>query len=90
MVCKYQISKNLDRILLKLGRKNKKLFEQVLNKIGEVINSSNVEHYKNLRHSLKEYKRVHVGNSFVLIFRHDKRRYIIYFDDFDHHDKIYR
>ena len=90
MVRKYKTSKNLDRILLKLQRKNKKLFEQILNKIREVINSVDVEHYKNLRYDLKEFKRVHIGDSFVLVFKYDKQNDFVYFDDFDHHDKIYR
>jgi YafQ family addiction module toxin component len=90
MARQYKTSKNLDRILLKLLRKNKKLYEQVLNKIDEVINSNDVEHYKNLRYGLKRYKRVHVGDSFVLVFKYDKQNDFIYFDDFNHHDKIYK
>ena len=69
----YKTSKNLDRILTKLQKKNKKLFEQILKKIEEVINSADVEHYKNLRYDLKEFKRVHVGDSFVLVFKYDKQ-----------------
>jgi YafQ family addiction module toxin component len=87
---KYKSSKNLDRILSKLYKKDKKLYEQIVKKIEEVINSDDVEHYKNLRYDLKEFKRVHIGNSFVLVFKFDKQNDFIYFDDFDHHDKIYK
>ena len=84
----YKTSKNLDRILLKLFKKDKKLYEQILKKIYEISNSQYIEHYKNLKHDLKEFKRAHIGK-FVLIFRFDKKENIIYFTDFDHHDKIY-
>ena len=57
-------------------------------KINEVINSGNVEHYKNLRHDMKDKKRVHIGH-FVLVFIFIKSENKISFVDFDHHDKIY-
>jgi YafQ family addiction module toxin component len=85
----FKKSKNLDRILLKLSKKDKDLFEQVIKKIEEVINSHNINHYKNLRHDLKDYKRVQVG-SFVLVFKYNEKENLIYFIDFDHHDKIYK
>ncbi|MFH1452086.1 MAG: addiction module toxin RelE [archaeon] len=86
---KYQTSKNLDRILLKLFKKDKKLYENLIKKIEEIVCSYNLEHYKNLQHSLKDYKRVHIG-SFVLVFRYDKLNDLILFADFDHHDNIYQ
>ncbi len=84
----YGVSKNLDKILLKLSKKDKKLHEQILKKINKITNSSDIEHCKNLRHDLKEFKRAHTG-SLVLAFRFDKKENLIYFTDFDHHDKIY-
>ena len=84
----YKTSKSLDRILDKMQRKDKKIYENLLNKMDEVITISNVEHYKNLRSDLNGFKRVHIG-SFVLIFKYDKENDFIYFTDFDHHDKIY-
>ena len=89
MLHKYRISKNLDRILEKLLKKNKNIYEQVLNKIEEIINSADVEHYKNLRYDLKDKKRVHIGH-FVLVFKFNKLQNLIEFDDFDHHDNIYK
>lgn len=82
----YEISDHLKRILKKLSKKDKVTYEAVMKKIQEVISSEDPNHYKNLRYDMKDSKRVHVG-SFVLVFRviGDK----IYFDDFDHHDKIY-
>jgi YafQ family addiction module toxin component len=83
---KYEISDDLKKILKKLSKKDKEQYSQVVNNIEEVINSSDPHHYKNLRNIMKEYKRVHIGH-FVLIFRVVGEK--IYFEDYDHHDKIY-
>lgn len=85
----YDYSDKLKKILEKLSRKDKPLFEQVLRKINEVINSESVEHYKNLKYNLTEFKRVHIGH-FVLVFKYDKNSNLISFEHFDHHDTIYR
>jgi YafQ family addiction module toxin component len=85
----FEIKPELDKKLVKLSKKDKNSYEAVMKKIEEVITSSNVEHYKNLRHDMKESKRVHVGH-FVLIFSYDKVNDFVSFEDYDHHDKIYR
>ena len=84
----YEYSEKLKKILKKLFKKDKQLYQRVMKKIKEVINSGDVEHYKNLRHNMKDSKRVHIGH-FVLVFQHDKEKDLLKFDDFDHHDKIY-
>jgi len=85
----YEIKPSLQKILNKLSKKNKQLYEQVIKKIHEVINSYNIESYKNLRYNLKDFKRVHVGH-FVLAFKFDKNKNFVSFEDFDHHDNIYK
>lgn len=85
---KFIVSETLEIILKKLSKKDASLYEQVMKKIDEIINSLDIEHYKNLRYNMKDSKRVHIGH-FVLIFQFDKTYQIINFDDFDHHDKIY-
>jgi YafQ family addiction module toxin component len=89
MPYKYKTSKNFDRILERLFKKDKATYEQIINKIKEVINSLDVEHYKNLRYNLNDYKRVHIGH-FVLVFKLNKTENLIEFSDFDHHDIIYK
>ncbi|MDP4012441.1 MAG: addiction module toxin RelE [Candidatus Nanoarchaeia archaeon] len=83
----YEYSDNLKIILRKIYKRDKTKYEAIMNKIQEVINSQDPNHYKNLRHNMKDSKRVHIGH-FVLTFKviGDK----IYFDDFDHHDNIYK
>lgn len=85
----YKTSKEFDRVLVKLQKKDKQLYENLLNKMEEIRNSADVEHYKNLRYNLKEFKRAHVGH-FVLVFKFNKMNNLILFTDFDHHDNIYR
>jgi len=85
----YKTSEKLDKILKKLSKKNRQLYEQILKKINEVANFYNIESYKNLRYNLKDFKRVHVGH-FVLVFNFDKNKNLISLEDFDHHDNIYK
>ena len=84
----FQINAELQGKLKKLAKKNSVLHGQILDKINEVINSYDIEHYKNLKYGMKDSKRVHIGY-FVIIFQYDKKNDMINFDDFDHHDKIY-
>ena len=85
----YKTSKNFDRILFKLQKKDKQLYENLFNKMNEILNIPKIEHYKNLRYDMKEYKGVHVG-SFVVVFKYDKVSDVVFFADFDHHDNIYK
>jgi YafQ family addiction module toxin component len=84
----YEIQPSLQKILNKLSKKDKSLFEQVLKKIEEVMDSSDIEHYKNLRFDMKDKKRVHIGH-FVLVFKFIQQENKVIFVDFDHHDNIY-
>ena len=72
-----------------MSKKDKQMHARIIDKIKEIVNSSDVEHYKNLRYNMKDSKRVHIGH-FVLIFQYDKSKNEINFDDFDHHDNIYK
>ena len=61
---KFLIEKKLEKIMVKLEKKNQALYDQLKKKINEIIQVSEIDHYKNLRYDLKEFKRAHVG-SFV-------------------------
>jgi len=84
----FEIKEELDRILTKLFKKDRNLYEQVMKKIEDIAESDDVEHFKNLKYDMKSYKRVHVGH-FVLIFSYDKSKDMITFWNFDHHDNVY-
>lgn len=64
-----------------------KELQNILNKRNEILNSEDLDHYKNLTQSLKQYKRVHVNNSYVILFFGDDG--IVYFVDYAHHDVVY-
>lgn len=85
----FEVKPELDKKLVKLSKKDKNSYEAVMNKIQEVVESPDVEHYKNLRYNMKDSKRVHIGH-FVLVFSYDKSRNFISFEDYDHHDNIYK
>ena len=85
----FYVSENLEKILKKLSKKDKDLYNQILKKIDEVIHSEDIEHFKNLRYNMKDSKRVHIGH-FVLTFQYKKEENLILFDDFDHHDNVYK
>jgi mRNA-degrading endonuclease RelE of RelBE toxin-antitoxin system len=85
---KYLISDKFHKFLGKISKKDKIFYDNILNKINEIVNSEKIEHYKNLKYNMKDSKRVHIGH-FVLIFRYDKKSNTIYFDDIKHHDSAY-
>jgi len=92
MTFTFDLSDNLRDVLSKLARQDPRRAELIYKKIRQIIESSTdgIEHYKNLRHDLSDYKRVHIDKSFVLIFRVFKAEQHILFERFDHHDKIYK
>jgi len=83
-----EFSKELTKKLDKINKKNKKLFEIIIKKIKEI--RENPLRYKPLRYDMKRYRRVHIMKSFVLIFKIDQKNKKIIFEDFDHHDRIYK
>ena len=85
----FDVSDNLEKILKKLSKKDKDLYNQILKKIDEIIYAEDLKHYKNLRYNMNDSKRVHIGH-FVLIFQYKKEEDLILFDDFEHHDTIYK
>lgn len=87
----FDLSDELKLKIRKLVKKDKKKAEIINKKIKEVINSDfeSIDHYKNLRYDLKNFKRVHIDKHFVLTFKVDKEKNFILFEDFDHHDNVY-
>ena len=82
----YYSEKLFDK-LKKIKRKNKSLFDVTMKKIDEIL--EHPETYKLLSYNMKDFRRVHVLKSFVLIFKVDPKKKVVKFEDLDHHDKIY-
>ena len=87
---RYVIEENLVRTLKKLFKSDKEMYEAVVSKIEEIVSSPDIEHYKNLRVPLQNYKRVHIMKSFVLLFTYLKAEDKVYFTALEHHDKVYK
>lgn len=88
----FNLTDELKFILEKLCKKDRKRAEIINKKIKQIINCDpvSIQHYKNLRYDLKDFKRVHIDTSFVLVFKVDIQNNFILFVDFDHHDIIYK
>ena len=86
---KYNLRPHLIKVLKKLKKKDLVSHNSLLKKIKEIVHSE-PEHYKPLSHDMKNLKRVHISKSYVLVFSYDKRSKSLTFEDYDHHDNIYK
>lgn len=73
--------KKLDKL------KGQDLFN-IMNKIEEILTIDDLNFYKNLKHNLKKFKRVHVNNSYVILFFGEDTK--VYFVDYVSHDNAYK
>lgn len=86
------LSDEVKETINKLYSKDKQLFLELQKKMNQIIDcdKDTINYYKNLRYGLSDYKRVHIGKSFVLLFSVDLQNNTNYFVKFDHHDKAYK
>mgnify|MGYP001601968720 FL=1 len=92
MPLQHDFSDKLKEILKNLSSKEKHRYEILMKKIESICacDEFTIEHFKNLRNDMKDLKRVHIDKSFVLTFKYYKAKKYILFEDFDHHDNIYK
>lgn len=92
MPYKYDLSANLEDALKQIYKKDKILYNAIIKKIEEIVsrNNSTIDFYKNLRNDFKDYKRVHIMKSFVLLFKVYKTEEFILFERIGHQDQIYK
>ena len=83
------IEEGLKKTLAKLYKKDRVTYEILMKKIGELLSTADVSHYKNLRSPLQAFKRVHIRGPFVLTFKYVEAEDRIILYDFGHHDVIY-
>ena len=84
---KVAVNANMSKILKKLKKKNRQLYDAVLKKAQEI--SIEPHRYKILKHEKSGISRVHL-DPFVLTFSIDDESKIVLLEDFDHHDSIYK
>lgn len=87
----YDFTDELKFKIKKLIKKDKKRIDILYKKVNQIVScdAESIQHYKNLRGEMKDFKRVHIDRSFVLTFKVDLRKNFILFVDFDHHDRVY-
>jgi len=88
----FDISDELKDLIKKLEKKDRIRALTTNKKIKEVISNDHksIDRYKNLRHELSDYKRVHIDKSFVLLFKVYKEKNMVYFWKLRHHDEVYK
>ena len=77
----------IDKIFLKLSKKNPKQMKIISNKVEEICQYP--YHFKPLRGDKKGVRRVHIDKSFVLTYEIDEKNKVVTLLDYDHHDKVY-
>jgi len=88
----FSLSDELKAVLGKAAKRNPELTWAVFKKIEQITqlnDETTIDHFKNMRHDLSDYKRVHVG-SFVLFFKVYRKEKFILFDRLEHHDDAYK
>ena len=81
------IEKNLEEKINKLKKKDKLIYERLVNKIIELADNPHLG--KPLRRVLKREWRVHIG-PFILIYKFNLGEKTITFLEFEHHDNAYK
>lgn len=86
----FELKESLEKKFRKIAKKDKPLMISIYKKISEIVANTpdTINRYKNLRHDLKEFKRVHIGH-FVLSFKVVIKKNLIVFEDFEHHNDAY-
>lgn len=89
MSFEYILSDELEAVLARLTKRDRQLALAVVKEIEQIaaLDEETINHFKNLRGNLSDYKRAHIG-SFVLMFKVSGDR--IVFDKLLHHDEVYR
>ena len=81
-------SKDIDKIFLRLSKKNPKQMKIIDKKVEEIVKDPH--RYKNLRAPLNKWKRVHIDKHFVLAFSIDEETKTVILEVYEHHDKVYK
>lgn len=89
---RFEIEDSLKKKIFKLEKKDKVLSKIFKKKLLEVINHNkkSISTYKNLKSPLNEYKRIHLTDNFILLFKVELEENKIIFMDILHWDKAYK
>ncbi len=83
------IQPELDKILAKLIKRNRKQYEISMKKMEEIVRTPH-HTYKFLHEPLQTFNRAHIDNHFILVFKIDHAKKEVRFYHYDHHDEAYK
>jgi YafQ family addiction module toxin component len=88
----YDITEEFEKTLKKITKKNPSLSIAINRKIKEIIcrDQNTIDSYKNLKYSLNDFKRVHITENIILIFRVNLNENKILFAAIKHRDEAYK
>lgn len=91
MAFRFDVSEEVEQVMAGLKRRDPRCYETVKKKMLEIASRdpTTIDFYKNLRHGLSDYKRVHVCGRLVLMFKVLKKENHIHFERLKHHDEAY-
>ena len=84
----FSIENKLRKKIEKLKKKDRILVRNLKNKFLEIIDKDihSVDRYKNLKSPLNEYKRIHLTDNYIILFKGYKEKKHIVFVDILHWD----
>ncbi len=82
------IKESLDKKFKKLQKKDRETLRLIDKKVQDILDDP--YRFKPLRKPLQNKRRIHVGGSFVLIYKINEEKKLVTLLDFDHHDNIYK
>ena len=83
-----EYSEEIIKKLSKLKKKDFKHYEIIRKKMDWILANPD-SRFKDLHYNMKGISRIHIEH-FVLTFRIDNINKIVIFEDYDHHDNIYK
>ena len=86
----FDLSDKLRKKVEKLAKKDKVLALIFKKKVQEIITTTSIDTYKNVRSPKNEFKRIHFTDNFILLFTVNKEENFILFLDILHWDKAYK
>lgn len=88
----FNLEDEFEHILTRIGKRNPKISLAINRKINEIVlrDKNSINAYKNLRHDLKQFKRVHITKTLIMIFFVDIEHNHILFVSLKHRDDAYK
>ncbi len=87
----FDIVQDLRKKLEKLNKKDKILAQNFRKKLIEIISNTpeTISRYKNLKSPMNEFKRIHLTDNYILLFKVNITENLILFTDISHRDIVY-